>query len=125
MLAVLCLAIYANFFSDHWGLDLRWALIGVAVVLFRRTVVHFTVWRVERRMPLLLGLLLVALFIWFGENIATAAGAWLYPAQQHGWRPVGPAKLASWFLLMLISDTLVAGLEGRAGLRREGSSRVV
>ena len=125
VLAVFCLAIYANFFSDHWGLDLRWALIGVAVVLFRRTRVHFKVRRVDRRMPLLLGLLLVALFIWFGENIATAAGAWLYPAQQHGWRPVGPAKLASWFLLMLISYTLVAGLEGRAGLRREGSSRVV
>ena len=116
-LVPLCLAIYANFFTDHWGIDLRWALIGAAVVLFRRTTVHFTVWRVERRMPLLLGLLLVALFIWFGENIATAAGAWLYPAQRHGWRPVGPAKLASWFLLMLVSYTLVAALDGRSRLR--------
>lgn len=115
-LGALCLAVYANFFSDHWGVDLRWALIGVALLLFRRTVVHFKVWRVHRRMPLLLGLLLVSLFIWFGENIATAAGAWLYPGQMRGWRPVGPAKLASWFLLMLISYTLVASLE--AGSRR-------
>ena len=69
-------------------------------------------------MPLLLGLLLVALFIWFGENLATAGGAWLYPSQMRGWHPVGPAKLASWFLLMLVSYTLVAGLEGRAHVAR-------
>lgn len=123
-LVPLCLAIYANFFSDHWGLDLRWALIGAAVLLFRRTTVYFTVWRVERRMPLLLGLLLVSLFVWFGENIATAAGAWLYPGQRWGWRPVGPAKLASWFLLMLVSYTLVASLEGRSRPGRSASAGV-
>ena len=113
-LAALSLAVYANFFADHWGVDLRWVLIGGAVLLFRRTTVFFKVWRVHRRMPLLLGFLLVALFIWFGENLATAGGAWLYPSQMRGWHPVGPAKLASWFLLMLVSYTLVAALEGRA-----------
>ena len=82
--------------------------MAAAVALFRRTVIHFKVWKVYRRMPLLLGFFLVALFIWFGENIGTGAGAWLYPHQMKGWAMVSPAKLTSWFLLMLISYTLVA-----------------
>ena len=117
-MAALSIAIYANFFADHWGYDLRWGLMAAAALMFRRTTVWFKVWRVHRRMPLLLGFALVALFIWLGENIATAGGAWLYPTQRHGWHAVPPAKLASWFLLMLVSYTLVAGLEGRARIRR-------
>lgn len=107
-LGVLSSAIYLNFFINHFGIDLRWPLVIAAVVLFRRTVIFFKVWKVHRRMPLLLGFFLVALFIWFGENIATGAGAWLYPNQTGGWAMVSPSKLTSWFLLMLISYTLVA-----------------
>lgn len=107
-LGLLSAAIYVNFFTDHYGFDLRWPLVGCAVLLFGPTTVYFKVWKVHRRMPLLLGLFLVALFIWFGENIGTAAGAWLYPHQVGGWTMVAPAKLTSWFLLMLISYTLVA-----------------
>lgn len=125
-LGLLSAAIYLNFFTDHWGLDGRWLLLAAAVVLFRRTVIHFKVWRVHRRMPLLLGFFLVALFIWFGENIGTGAGAWLYPHQTKGWAMVSPAKLTSWFLLMLISYTLVAAAlwrttEAAAQPAREGS----
>ncbi len=115
-LVALSLAVYANFFADHYGFDARCALVAAAVLLFGRTSVFFKVWGVHRRMPLLLGLALVALFIWFGENIGTAAGAWAYPGQAGGWHPVPPAKLVSWFLLMLISYTLVA-LANRAGIR--------
>jgi uncharacterized membrane protein YoaT (DUF817 family) len=107
-LGLLSAAIYVNFFTDHFGLDLRWVLVAAAVVLFGRTTVYFKVWIVHRRMPLLLGLFLVALFIWFGENIGTGAGAWLYPHQVGSWTMVSPSKLTSWFLLMLISYTLVA-----------------
>ena len=117
-LAMLSAAIYLNFFADHWGFDLRWVLIAATALLFRRTTIFFKVWRVHRRMPLLLGFVLVALFIWFGENIATAGGAWLYPAQMRGWQIVPPAKLGSWILLMLVSYTLVAGLEGRSRIAR-------
>ena len=70
--------------------------------------IHFTVWRADRRMPLLLGLFLVALFIWFGENLGTAGHAWLYPSQVGAWSMVSPTKLTSWFLLMLVSYTMVA-----------------
>ncbi|MET1085503.1 MAG: DUF817 family protein, partial [Arthrobacter sp.] len=52
--------------------------------------------------------LLVALFIWIAENIATWSGAWLYPSQVNGWQPVPPDKLVSWFLLMIIPVVLVA-----------------
>ena len=61
-------------------------------------------------MPLLLGLVLVALFIWFAENMGTFARAWVYPSQGDGWHPVSLAKLGSWYLLMLISFVLVAAV---------------
>lgn len=58
-------------------------------------------------MPLLFGWFLVALFIWFAENIATYANIWLYPNQKEAWQMVPLAKLSSWYLLMLLSFVLV------------------
>lgn len=63
-------------------------------------------------MPLLVGFFLVALFIWFAENIGTFAHAWTYPDQRHGWQMVGLAKLGSWYLLMIISFVLVSQIHG-------------
>ena len=59
-------------------------------------------------MPLLLGFLLVALFIWFAENIGTWSRAWIYPGQADAWTPVSIGKLGAWYLLMIISFVLVA-----------------
>jgi uncharacterized membrane protein YoaT (DUF817 family) len=56
----------------------------------------------------LLGLALVSLFIWFSENIGTFTSIWLYPSQRHGWSMVSADKLGSWFLLLIISYTLVS-----------------
>lgn len=109
-LALLSVAIYANFFTDHYGYDFRYAILIVTAILFARTKIYFKVWRVYRSMPLLLGFVLVALFIWFAENIGTFTAAWSYPHQRHGWQLVGIGKLGSWFLLMLISYTLVAAI---------------
>ena len=114
-LAALSAGIYANFFLDHWGIDARAGLLAVAAAMFLRTTIRFRVWVVHRRMPLLLGFCLVALFIWFGENIATAGGAWLYPAQAKAWTMVPAGKLSSWLLLMLVSYTLVAFSVRRSG----------
>jgi uncharacterized membrane protein YoaT (DUF817 family) len=58
-------------------------------------------------MPVLLAFLLVALFIWVAENVATWSNAWTYPSQADGWELVGISKLVSWFLLMIISVVLV------------------
>lgn len=109
---VLACAIYVNFFAHHWLPDIRLFLFGAAVMLFGRTGIWFSPWRQPRRMPLLLGLLLVALFIWFAENIGTFANAWTYPDQRDGWRMVSIAKLGSWYLLIIISFVLVALIHG-------------
>ena len=107
-LIALSVAIYANFFAHHFMPDLRWLLFAASAALFGRTTVHFRVWRSYRSMPLLLGLLLVSLFIWFSENIGTFTRIWLYPSQRHGWSMVSPDKLGSWFMLLVISYTLVS-----------------
>jgi uncharacterized membrane protein YoaT (DUF817 family) len=107
---LLALAVYVNFFAHHWLPDLRLLLFAAMVLLFRRTRVWFRVWRADRWMPLLVGFFLVALFIWFAENIATFSGAWIYPSQKHGWALVSPSKLGAWFLLMYISFILVAAV---------------
>jgi len=107
-LIALSAAAYANFFLDHYGIDLRIVLFAAAALAFGRTTVHYKVWHVHRSMPLLLGLVLVSLFIWFSENIGTFTKTWLYPAQQHAWAMVPIAKLGSWFLLLIISYTLVS-----------------
>jgi uncharacterized membrane protein YoaT (DUF817 family) len=105
---LLSVLIYFNFFAHHFIPDIRIGLFILTAVLFLRTQIYFKVWHVYRSMPLLLGLTLVALFIWFAENIATFAHTWIYPNQKHGWELVKIAKLGSWFLLMIISYTLVA-----------------
>jgi len=71
-------AIYANFFTHHFIFDMRRALLAAIALLF-----------------------------WIAENIATWAGAWLYPNQEAGWEPVSPQKLVSWLLLMIISVVMV------------------
>ena len=96
-------AIYVNFFSHHYIADLRLVLFAATVLVFGRTFVHYKVWHEYRAMPLLLGFVLVALFIFLAENIGTASRVWIYPNQAAGWSPVSPAKLGSWFLLMIVS----------------------
>ena len=105
---MLALAIYVNFFAHHWLPDVRLILFAVTALLFGRTWVHFRPWREHRKMPLLVGFGLVALFIWFAENIGTFANAWRYPSQHQGWHMVSIQKLGSWYLLMIISFVLVA-----------------
>lgn len=110
-ICVLAIAIYINFFTHHFTADIRMALFLLSALLFGRCWVYFRVWRVHRRMPLLLGFFLVTLFIWFAENIGTLSRAWIYPNQIDGWSLVAPAKLGSWFLLMLISYVMVFGVK--------------
>lgn len=113
-LCALALAIYVNFFTDHDLPDARYLLLLAAILLFGRTRVYYRPWRRERWMPLLLGFFLVALFIWFAENIGTFTEIWRYPDQRAAWHMVSFTKLLSWFLLMLVSYTLVALAQRRA-----------
>ena len=109
---LLASAVYVNFFAHHWLPDVRIALFAAAILLFGRSWIWFTPWREPRRMPLLLGFFLVALFIWLAENIGTFANAWTYPSQRHGWEMVSLMKLGAWYLLMIISFVLVSLIHG-------------
>ena len=103
----LAVAIYLNFFAHHYMVDLRLGLFAASAAVFGRTTIFFTADRTHR-LPLTVGFMLVALFIWFAENVGTFTGTWLYPNQQAAWQPVGLAKLGSWYLLMIISFVLVS-----------------
>lgn len=114
--ALLALLIYVNFFTHHYIYDIRYFLFAGVVMLYLKTRVHFRLYRREYSMPLLLGFVLIALVIWFAENIGTLAEAWLYPSQMNGWQLVGTEKWGSWLLLMIISFIMIDIL--RAVFRR-------
>ena len=103
----LALLAYVNFFTHHYTIDIRNALFAFSAILFFRTWFIFTPDQIPRRMPMLIGLLLVSLFIWFAENLGTFASAWVYPSQRDGWRLVPMEKMGAWYLLMLLSFVLV------------------
>lgn len=105
---ILVVAIYANFFSHHYIYDFRWVLLCVTLLLFYNTNIYFKVIKTHRNMPVLIGWFLVALFIWFAENLATYTHIWVYPNQLQEWKMVSLSKLSSWYLLMLLSFVLVS-----------------
>ncbi|GLQ90449.1 DUF817 domain-containing protein [Dyella flagellata] len=120
--AWLAVAIYLNFFAHHFLPDMRYVLFAAVALMFGRTWVYFRIRQVHRRMPLLLGFVLVALFIWFAENIGTFTAAWRYPIQHHGWRMVPLSKLGAWFLLMIISYVMVGAVARPTEHRENGRS---
>lgn len=104
---VLAILIYINFFSHHFLPDIRILLFALVAVAYGPTWVYFRPYRKFRRMPLLLGFGLVALFIWGAENVGTFATVWIYPNQRNGWQLVHFEKFGAWLLLMIISFILV------------------
>lgn len=107
---LLALAIYVNFFSHHYTVDIRYALFLISFIMYGPCVVEFRPDRAYRAMPLIIGFALVAAFIWIAENIATFARAWVYPGQGAEWAMVSLNKLGAWYLLMIISFFLVASI---------------
>lgn len=103
----LALLAYINFFTHHYTIDIRLGLFAFSALIFGRAWFVFTPDRTPRRMPMLIGLLLVALFIWIAENAGTFAAAWVYPSQRDGWHIVPIDKMGAWYLLMLLSFVLV------------------
>lgn len=115
---VISLAIYFNFFTHHYFIDLRWYITALLLWIFRKTWVSFNVGKSLYKMPLNLSFLLIGFFIWVAENISTFLGAWQYPNQQAGWQLVHLGKISSWFLLVVISVIIVANLK----LRKENTN---
>lgn len=106
--AVLALAIYANFITHHWLPDLRIPLAALLVLATWGTWVHYTVGTSRYRMPLAVSFVLIGFFLWLAENISTIFSAYRYPDQHDGWAMVHVAKFGSWALLVVVSFVLVA-----------------
>lgn len=104
-------AIYFNFFTHHFVMDLRWVIIGSLFLFFYRSRVRFVVDGQVYHMPVVLSFLLIGFFIWVAENISTFLGAWKYPDQMQAWQMVHLGKISSWFLLVIISIIIVANLK--------------
>jgi len=111
MAGLVALAIYANFFTHHYIVDLRWYLAALALGLYARTTVVFRPLDRDRTMPLLLSFLLIGFFIWLAENISTFFGIWRYPNQLGAWTTVHVGKWSSWSLLVVMTFTIVANLK--------------
>lgn len=59
-------------------------------------------------MPLSVSFLLIGLFLWIAENVATGLNAWRYPGQVDVWEVVHASKIGAWALLVTMSFVLVA-----------------
>jgi uncharacterized membrane protein YoaT (DUF817 family) len=104
-------AIYLNFFTHHYWIDLRWWLSVLILIIFWKSWVTYEVGGTRYRMPLALSFVLIGFFIWIAENIATFFGAWQYPNQAHAWSLVHLGKVSSWVLLVIVSFLIVATLK--------------
>jgi len=114
---ILCSAIYLNFFTHHFMYDFRWVLVGLLVIVYRKTIVIFTIKEQTYNMSAMLSLVLISLFIWFAENISTFLGAWKYPNQMTSWALVHIGKINSWFLLVMISFIIVSFFKQRSSIQ--------
>lgn len=117
---------YANFFTHHYVPDVRWPLIIIGAIVFRKKFIHFKPKNYTLHMPLLLGFCLVALFIYFAKNLGTLAHAWQYPGQENGWKPVHFSKFTAWYLLMQLSFILIYALRQlEAKLGVQGPEKII
>jgi uncharacterized membrane protein YoaT (DUF817 family) len=107
----LAAAIYLNFFTHHFWIDIRWWLAGLVIIVFWKSWVAYEVNGTRYRMPLSLSFVLIGFFIWVAENIATFFGAWQYPNQTEAWSLVHLGKVSSWVLLVIVSFLIVATLK--------------
>ncbi|CAM3827666.1 DUF817 domain-containing protein [Mesobacillus thioparans] len=104
-------AIYLNFFTHHFWLDIRWWLSGLVMIVFWKSWVTYEIGGIKYRMPIALSFVLIGFFIWIAENIATFFGAWQYPNQMEAWSLVHLGKVSSWLLLVIVSFLIVATLK--------------
>lgn len=111
VVVLLAAAIYVNFYSHHYWMDVRWWLAGLVMIVFWKSWVVYAVNGTRYRMPIVLAFMLIGFFIWIAENVATLFGAWQYPNQNDAWSPVHLGKISSWALLVIVSFLIVATLK--------------
>lgn len=117
---VLASAIHINFFTHHFGPDIRTGLFAAAMVLFARTRIWFTPDRRPYWLPMPLAAFLAAVFLWFAEIVGTRTQTWVYTGQG-ALEMVSLGELGSWFLLLHVSFVTVT-LVSRQALSRHARS---
>lgn len=110
---LLAVAIYVNFFANHFLPDIRLALFAATVLLYARTRVWFVIGAHARWMPLPVAALFSSFALWVAENVGTATGTWIYSGQLPG-QAVSFAKLGSWYLLLYVAFVTVTLVTRRA-----------
>lgn len=99
--------IYCNFFTHHYIPDMRYLILGGVFFACINTRIHLKLLDKTFEIHFLAVAFIAAACIWCAENIATYASIWKYPHQTTTWRMVHFEKITSWFLLLLVSFTLV------------------
>ncbi|TQS70530.1 DUF817 domain-containing protein [Ornithinibacillus gellani] len=120
VVVLLASAIYLNFFTHHFWIDIRWYLSALVLIVFWKSWVSYQVGEKVYRMPIVCSFVLIGFFIWIAENIATFFGAWQYPNQHGAWSLVHLGKISSWLLLVIVSFLIVATLKRVKGKMVEG-----
>jgi Uncharacterized integral membrane protein len=115
---ILAAAIYANFFTQHIWIDIRYGLFVAMILLFARTRIWFTPAPGRRWwMPMLLSLFLSALGVWLAENLGTLTGTWLYDGQAtEDW--VSLATMGSWILFLYVALVVALAVLPRSTRRQ-------
>lgn len=111
LLIPMAVLIYANFFTNHFTYDVRWFIFALLIIIFWKTKFYVRLTdRVYSIHPLVTNALL-ALFVWFAEQIGTFARVWVYPNQVVDWSPVSFHFLTSWYLLLIFSFIIISLLQ--------------
>lgn len=106
MTYVLAAAIYINFYTHHYTVDIRWVLFAATLVLFWRTKIWFFITDTPRSIRLPLGAVLSAWLLWIAENVGTFTQTWTYATQGDiGLVDIG--KFGSWYLLLFVAFVTV------------------
>lgn len=121
---LLAAAAYLNFFTHHYGPDLRWPITALIALAYARTRVHFSLLGQRLQMPLLTSFALIGLAVYVAENAGTFLGAWVYPQQAGGWRMVDMGKWLAWTLMVIVAFLIVSSLKRvEARLERQNVAR--
>jgi uncharacterized membrane protein YoaT (DUF817 family) len=105
--------VYCQFFFPVQTLSIRIVSLVVVLTLFARTRVAFTAARERLWMPVPLAFLLIGVFIYICENLATYFGAWTYPYQADAWQPVHLSKVISWALMVIVGLSIIHYYRGK------------
>lgn len=102
--------VYINFISHHYVVDIRWGLVVLSIVIFRKTRITLNFATVKMTIPYLLVLLCIGFLLWIAENMGSFYTIWRYPHQNDTWHWVSTQKIIAWYLLtftlLAVSDSL-------------------